>query len=74
MVFAQYPITRAMPPHSMPRSSQALPGGNPPSRANSPNHRDPFDRLLIAQAEIEALTLVTRDPVFDRYAVERIEA
>jgi PIN domain nuclease of toxin-antitoxin system len=38
------------------------------------HHRDPFDRLLIAQAEIEALTLVTRDPVFDRYAVERIEA
>ena len=38
------------------------------------HHRDPFDRLLIAQAEIEALTLVTRNPVFDRYAVERIEA
>lgn len=38
------------------------------------HHRDPFDRLLVAQAEIEGLTLVTRDPVFDRYGVERIDA
>ena len=38
------------------------------------HHRDPFDRLLIAQAEVEGLTLVTRDPVFGQYAVERIEA
>lgn len=36
------------------------------------HHRDPFDRLLIAQAEVEGLTLVTRDPVFEPYAVERI--
>ena len=27
-----------------------------------PLHRDPFDRLLVAQARIEGLTLVTRDP------------
>ena len=27
-----------------------------------PHHRDPFDRMLIAQAQIEGLTLVTRDP------------
>ena len=38
------------------------------------HHRDPFDRLLVAQAEIEGFTLVTRDPVFTRYAVEVIEA
>jgi PIN domain nuclease of toxin-antitoxin system len=38
------------------------------------HHRDPFDRLLVAQAEVEGLTLVTRDPVFGRYDVERIEA
>jgi PIN domain nuclease of toxin-antitoxin system len=38
------------------------------------HHRDPFDRLLVAQAEVEGLTLVTRDPVFGRYAVERIDA
>jgi PIN domain nuclease of toxin-antitoxin system len=38
------------------------------------HHRDPFDRLLVAQAELEGLTLVTRDPVFERYAVECIGA
>jgi PIN domain nuclease of toxin-antitoxin system len=38
------------------------------------HHRDPFDRLLVAQAEVEGLTLVTRDPVFERYAVQRILA
>lgn len=32
------------------------------------HHRDPFDRMLIAQAQIEGLTLVTRDtriPIYD---------
>ena len=38
------------------------------------HHRDPFDRLLIAQAEAEKLTLVTRDPVFRGYRVATIEA
>jgi PIN domain nuclease of toxin-antitoxin system len=38
------------------------------------HHRDPFDRLLIAQANIEELALVTRDPVFGRYPVEIIRA
>lgn len=38
------------------------------------HHRDPFDRLLIAQAEAERLTLVTRDPVFQRYSAATIEA
>ncbi|MCA3253648.1 MAG: type II toxin-antitoxin system VapC family toxin [Pseudomonadota bacterium] len=27
-------------------------------------HRDPFDRMLAAQSELEAMTLLTRDPVF----------
>ncbi|MBA3318847.1 MAG: type II toxin-antitoxin system VapC family toxin [Gemmatimonadales bacterium] len=39
-----------------------------------PHHRDPFDRLLIAQAGAEELTLVTRDPVFAMYRVEVIGA
>jgi PIN domain nuclease of toxin-antitoxin system len=39
-----------------------------------PHHRDPFDRMLVAQARVEGLTLVTRDPVFARYPVEVIEA
>jgi PIN domain nuclease of toxin-antitoxin system len=32
-----------------------------------PLHRDPFDRLLVAQARIEGLTLVTRDPLIRTY-------
>ena len=31
-------------------------------------HRDPFDRLLVAQALEEGLTLVSRDPAFASYA------
>jgi PIN domain nuclease of toxin-antitoxin system len=38
------------------------------------HHRDPFDRLLVAQAEVEELTVVTRDPVFGRYPVAVIGA
>jgi PIN domain nuclease of toxin-antitoxin system len=36
------------------------------------HHRDPFDRLLIAQAKAEKLTIVSSDAVFDRYGVDRI--
>jgi PIN domain nuclease of toxin-antitoxin system len=36
------------------------------------HHRDPFDRLLIAQAEIEGLPIVTADPAFARYGVSVI--
>jgi PIN domain nuclease of toxin-antitoxin system len=32
-------------------------------------HRDPFDRLLIAQAKVEKATVVSADPVFRRYGV-----
>jgi PIN domain nuclease of toxin-antitoxin system len=39
-----------------------------------PHHRDPFDRMLVAQAAVEKLTLVTRDPIFARYGVALIEA
>ena len=33
------------------------------------HHRDPFDRMLIAQAKLESLTLVTSDAVFQAYDV-----
>jgi PIN domain nuclease of toxin-antitoxin system len=36
------------------------------------HHADPFDRILIAQARVEGLTLVTADRVMDRYDVERL--
>jgi PIN domain nuclease of toxin-antitoxin system len=35
-------------------------------------HRDPFDRMLAAQSEIEHLKLVTRDPAFDGFAIETV--
>lgn len=36
------------------------------------HHRDPFDRLLAAQAVVEDLTLVSADPAFDAYGVRRL--
>ena len=38
------------------------------------HHRDPFDRLLIAQARQEGLTIVTADPRFADYGVPVIAA
>lgn len=32
-------------------------------------HKDPFDRLLVAQASVESLTIVTRDAEIAKYAV-----
>ncbi|MBZ5572030.1 MAG: type II toxin-antitoxin system VapC family toxin [Acidobacteriia bacterium] len=36
------------------------------------HHRDPFDRILIAQSLEEGLPLVTADPLFDRYPIQVI--
>ncbi len=38
------------------------------------HHRDPFDRLLVAQAQIEDLTILTADALFDAYDVSTIGA
>ena len=38
------------------------------------HHRDPFDRMLVAQAVTERLTLVTRDPHIKLYPVSILEA
>jgi PIN domain nuclease of toxin-antitoxin system len=38
------------------------------------HHGDPFDRLLIAQARVEGLTLVTRDQHFRAYGIPLVEA
>lgn len=35
-------------------------------------HKDPFDRLLIAQAQAEDMTLVSNKALFDGFAVKRI--
>ncbi|HZR91821.1 MAG TPA: type II toxin-antitoxin system VapC family toxin [Gaiellaceae bacterium] len=38
------------------------------------HHRDPFDRMLVAQAQLEGLTIVTRDPKIARYQVAILPA
>lgn len=34
------------------------------------HHRDPFDRLVVAQARIEGMTLVSRDPSLKAYGIQ----
>jgi PIN domain nuclease of toxin-antitoxin system len=43
---------------------QALEAGGLPGP-----HRDPFDRMLIAQARLEGISLISSDPVFKSYSV-----
>jgi PIN domain nuclease of toxin-antitoxin system len=33
------------------------------------HHRDPFDRLLLAQAEVECMSIVTSDRAFSAYGI-----
>ncbi len=37
------------------------------------HHRDPFDRMMIAQAQQENLIIVTRDAIFARYEVRVVQ-
>lgn len=57
--FDELPITAAHAQHA-----PALP----------PHHRDPFDRMLIAQAQLESRHLVSADDSLAPYDVERIDA
>ena len=36
----------------------------------APHHRDPFDRLIIAQAVVEEMTVLTADRNFEKYPVD----
>ena len=36
------------------------------------HHRDPFDRLLLAQARVNGLSILSRDAIFDLYEIPRI--
>jgi PIN domain nuclease of toxin-antitoxin system len=36
------------------------------------HHRDPFDRLMAAQCQIEGVPIVSADPVFDAYSIRRV--
>jgi PIN domain nuclease of toxin-antitoxin system len=51
------------------RAEHAVEAGQLP-----PLHRDPFDRMLIAQARCERLTLVTRDTMIHAYEVRHLAA
>jgi len=55
MGFRELPVTHA----------HAITAGRLP-----PHHRDPFDRMLVAQAATESLTLVSRDESIARYDVD----
>jgi PIN domain nuclease of toxin-antitoxin system len=37
-----------------------------------PHHKDPFDRLLVAQATVEAISIVSADDALDAYGVTRL--
>ena len=39
-----------------------------------PRHRDPFDRMLVAQAKRLGAVIITRDPAFAAYDVETLSA
>jgi PIN domain nuclease of toxin-antitoxin system len=42
-------------------------------QGNLPRHHgDPFDRLLVAQAQVENMALVSADPGFDPYGIDRL--
>jgi PIN domain nuclease of toxin-antitoxin system len=42
-------------------------------QANLPKHHgDPFDRLLVAQAQVENVSIVSDDPDFDQYGINRL--
>ena len=42
------------------------------SLAFPPGHKDPFDRLLIAQAMVEQIPIVSSDPALDQYPITRM--
>jgi PIN domain nuclease of toxin-antitoxin system len=39
-----------------------------------PYHNDPFDRIMIAQAQMEGLTFVTKDPIAATYRLKTLAA
>ena len=54
--------------HILPRHAAAV-----AALAYLPNgHRDPFDRLIVAQALVEGMSVVSADPKLDAYGVNRI--
>ncbi|HYR09547.1 MAG TPA: type II toxin-antitoxin system VapC family toxin [Longimicrobium sp.] len=36
------------------------------------HHRDPFDRMLVVQARMEEMPIISADPELDRYGIDRV--
>jgi PIN domain nuclease of toxin-antitoxin system len=53
--------------HVLPRHAAAV-----ASLPFPPNHKDPFDRLIVAQAKVEGMSLVRADATLDAYGLHRI--
>ena len=34
------------------------------------HHKDPFDRLIISQAQLEKMSIITADPLFEKYTIK----
>jgi PIN domain nuclease of toxin-antitoxin system len=68
-------IGDSLPEHVAAQAFEALPitleHGRRAGRLPGP-HRDPFDRMLVAQAQAEDLALVSNEEVFDGYGINRI--
>jgi PIN domain nuclease of toxin-antitoxin system len=45
----------------------ALEAGNLPH-----HHRDPFDRMLVVQARMEEMPIISADPALDQYGIDRV--
>jgi PIN domain nuclease of toxin-antitoxin system len=39
-----------------------------------PHHSDPFDRMLVAQAQCEGMTILTADPLVEQYGIATFDA
>ena len=70
-----YTVERFLPEHLATNAIRELPieirhvaraGGLPF------HHRDPFDRVIAAQALVEKLAIVSADPIFEKYGVKRV--
>jgi len=66
-VHAVQPLVSGIPPVLVVEFAHATRAGQLPR-----HHRDPFDRMLVAQAQIENLVIVTRDSAFDAYDVRTL--
>ncbi len=60
LVINQFRLLHIEPKHVKPLTSLAF------------HHRDPFDRLIISQAIVEQIPVVSADTAFDRYPIQRL--